>query len=84
MTTTPAPDPPLVELLDPARIVRGAKASIGGGPWGTVAEILSGAWPSPTTRIWIDYRTHVECYTRPRDAGPDTSSKMILPDPTGS
>ena len=78
--TSPAipADRPLIERFDIDRVEIGALFAVAEGPWGVVAEILSGAWPTPSVRVWVDYGDHVECHIIAATGDIAGSPHMIL------
>ena len=71
-------DRSLIERFDIDRVEIGALFAVAEGPWGVVAEVLSGAWPTPSVRVWVDYGSHVECHIIAAAGDIAGSPRMIL------
>ena len=69
---------PLIERFDVDRVEIGALFAVAERPWGVVTEILSGAWPTPSVRVWVDYGSHVECHIIAATGDIAGSPRMIL------
>ena len=78
----------VVEPFDVTRICPGALVALPEGPFGTVVEVMMGAWTAKATRIWIDYGTHIDCYVAARASEApsvgEPKARMILPPSQGT
>ena len=81
--TQPAASEPrlVIEPFDVRRVKPGAYVALPGEPFALVVEVMSGAWTSPGTRIWLDYGTRIGLYVASKSAPlvGEPTAKMILP-----